>query len=493
MKRLRLKISESDFAELQRLVFADMPNEAGAFALAGAAEHEHGTDFLIRRVVSVPRECVQLQQEYRLEICSRAVNGLAGLCEANGLGAMLCHSHPTDSPYSPSDDHGESRVVETLRHFIPHDAPTVSLLFTPGSVIGRVWLRDKPEPVPLNEIRVIGRCIKRIVVGSELMESAPSESYDRQVRAFGCEGQASIQKTRVGIVGVGGTGSPTAEQLVRLGVDDLILIDPDEFSSSNLSRVYGSFAPTWLDRLRSLGRATLKVDVVARHLRRINPSVRIRTIAQNVVRSEAAMALRDRDVIFLCTDDHWGRAVVNQIAYQYLIPAINIGTSICSRDGWLTQAIGVVDVLRPNSACLWCKQFLNPDRIAAESMPLRDRRKRAHEGYVQGIDTPTPSVISITTMLSAMAVNAFLQLVTDLAGDLGGISRLNADMLSGSVRRGTTNIADRCVCREVNGFGDLRALATVSEWPGTRRHRAQNPVESLSPEPVRPGLSSERQ
>ena len=25
-----------------------------------------------------------------------------------------------------------------------------------------------------------------------------------------------------------------------------------------------------------------------------------------------------------------------------------------------------------------------------------------------------------------------------------------------SVRRGTTNIADRCVCRDVNGFGDLR-------------------------------------
>ena len=178
---------------------------------------------------------------------------------------------------------------------------------------------------------VIGRCIKRIVGGNEPTESGLSECYDRQVRAFGHEGQTSIQKTRVGIVGVGGTGSPTAEQLVRLGVNDLVLIDPDEFASSNLSRVYGSFAPSWRDRLRLLGRAQLKVDVVARHLRRINPRIRIRTIAQNVVRDEAAMALRDRDVIFLCTDDHWGRAIVNQIAYQYLIPTINIGTSIGSR------------------------------------------------------------------------------------------------------------------------------------------------------------------
>jgi len=64
-----------------------------------------------------------------------------------------------------------------------------------------------------------------------------------------------------------------------------------------------------------------------------------------------------------------------------------------------------------------------------------------------------------------MAANAFLQLVTDSAGDLGGTSRLYADVLSGSVRRGTTNIEDRCTCRDVGGFGDLKRLDTVGAWP----------------------------
>ena len=131
MKKLRLKIAEKDFEELQRLVLADMPREAGAFALAGLAKHDDYTDIIVRRPVPIPKGLFRVQHEFRLEMHTQAINGLVALCEANKLGAILCHSHPEDSPYSPSDDYGEYRVFSTLWKFIPSNAPTASLLFYP--------------------------------------------------------------------------------------------------------------------------------------------------------------------------------------------------------------------------------------------------------------------------------------------------------------------------------------------------------------------------
>ena len=464
MGPFRLKITRKDFDALRNLVLADMPNEAGAFALAGSTTNTSGTDIIVRRVLTVPRSCVDVQREYRLELGSRALNGLAALCEANRIGAVLCHSHPTDSPYSPSDDHGEHRVFETLRRFMPIDAPTASLLFSPDSVAGRVWLPNRSTPVDLSEIVILGRYTQRInpsvVPGSVHFDA---QLYDRQVRAFGVDGQGLIGRAKVGVVGVGGTGSAAAEQLVRLGVPDIVLVDPDSYERSNLTRVYGSFDSTgrspWWRRQRCLR----KVDVVASHLRKIAPAARIRTVAKSVVEPQAAAILRDRDVILLCTDDHWGRAIVNQLAYQYLIPTINVGTSLRGKNGNLQHAVGVLDVLRPDQPCLWCKQALSAAQIAVESMPQEDRQARVQEGYVEGVDTPAPSVVSITTNLASQAVTVFLQLLTDFMGDTGEISRLNYDVLTGTVGRGATNIASRCVCRNVRGFGDLKPLFTVAK------------------------------
>ena len=157
MKAYRIKIAGKDFEKLKGLVFANMPKEAGAFALAGVTEYRGGSDIIIRRPIAIPKEYFSLQHEFRLEISSKAINGLAALCEKNGLGAVLCHSHPEDIPYSISDDHGERRIFEVLRQFLLPNAPTASLLFYPSGVRGRVWLPDSIKPVSISEIVVVGR------------------------------------------------------------------------------------------------------------------------------------------------------------------------------------------------------------------------------------------------------------------------------------------------------------------------------------------------
>ncbi len=467
----RLKIAENDFEALRRLTLASWPKEAGAFALAGVARLPSTTDIIVRRAVAVPHNQFIVQHEYRLEVSAEAVNGLISLCEANGLGAVLCHSHPGKIPYSPSDDYGEQRIFEILHRFIPENAPTASLLFHPGGVTGRVWLRNGMKPVPLSEIVVIGSSIHRIYAGdsTEPVRRVDDAVYDRQVRAFGTDGQALISRATVGIVGVGGTGSPTAEQLVRLGVQDLILVDPDVLEPSNIARVYGTFASQMhRPALRFGDRHLWKAKVVSAHLKKINPKVKARVICENVVQTEVALALRDRDFLFLCTDDHWGRSIVNQIAYQYFIPTINLGARISSDGKSISSAVGVVDILRPETPCLWCRQFLRADRIAAESMPRAMRQPLEAEGYVEGVDTTAPSVVSMTTTVSGLGVTLFLHLVTGFMGHSASIVRLNYDVLEGTIRRGTTLIADKCVCRNVRGFGDLKDLPTVVDMPGLK-------------------------
>jgi len=466
----RLKIAEADFEQLRAWVLSDYPREAGAFALAGARHRNDGTDVLVRRPVEVPRALFQVQREERLEVSSQAVNGLAALCEVNKTGAVVCHSHPEDTPYSPSDDYGEQRVFETLVPFVPGPAPLASLLFHPAGVRGRIWIPSQGRFVPMSEILVIGRCVRRIKAGGlgKIVATEVDGIYDRQIRAFGKEGQFLISGAKVGVVGVGGTGSATAEQLARLGVTDIVLVDPDTFSPSNLSRMYGTFATKRRRRWWPWNPANgphLKVDLVAEHLVRIQPGIRATRIPQSVVLRNAAQALLDRDVLFLCTDEHWGRSVVNELAYQYLIPTINLGMSIRSRDSRITGGSGAVDVVRPGTACLWCSQFLNAGRITAESLSRKKRRILHGEGYVEDLDTPTPSVISVTTTLSGMAVTAFLQIMTDFMGSAGAISHLRYDIMTGSVRRGTTDAAAGCVCQKVKGYGDLRPLTTLESLP----------------------------
>ena len=64
--------------------------------------------------------------------------------------------------------------------------------------------------------------------------------FDRQIRAFGQDIQKQLKRMIVGVVGLGGTGSAITEQLIRLGVGELLIADKQRFEKSNVNRVYGS-------------------------------------------------------------------------------------------------------------------------------------------------------------------------------------------------------------------------------------------------------------
>lgn len=462
MKKNRLKISKNDFEELKSLVFKDWPLERGAFALAGINTQGNYTDILVRRIVEVPQDMFRLQNELRLEIHPKATNGLIALCEVNNLCAVICHSHPKESGYSTSDDYGEKRMFDTISGFLPDGFPMISLLLAGDSVKGRVWTKHSKRPIDISEIIVIGNSIEKFKKTKAKTSNRSETLYNRQILAFGSIGQKLVQETKVGIVGVGGTGSPIAEQLVRLGVNDLVIVDKDILEQSNLTRMYGTYQTdfSWWQKFRSRG--LFKASIVKSHLQKINPKANILAIQGDVVHHENASRLLDRDVIFLCTDEHWGRSIVNQIAYQYLIPTINLGLRIDSDKGIIKGAAGGVDILTPDKPCLWCRGFLSSDRIHAESLPKAERKALLREGYVEDIDTPTPSVINFTSTLASLAVTQFLQLITDFNQADPIPDRMNYFIQENEVSEGNVGGSQpSCICKKHKGFGELKSLNTL--------------------------------
>ncbi len=462
MRQFEIRIAQSDLERLKELLWEIPGVESAAFLLAGHHQVGDRTILLVRRVVEIPARDYRVRNGYRIELSTRAINGLASLCEANKLTAILAHSHPGDTPYSSSDDHGERRVSQVLQSFVPGGL-IGSILMTPARTYGRVWLPNG-ESRPLSRLTSVGRAIRRVPIEGGQDEGFSlnnSEMHARQILAFGRDGQEAIGTTKVGIVGTSGTGSPLAEQLVRLGVQDLVLIDRDVFENSNRSRVYGSrykdAYPSFWRRL--FGWVTQpKVKIVANWLREINPEVQLKVIVGDVTEKSVAEQLLDRDIIFACTDDHWGRSILNQIAYQYLIPVVNLGIVITSARGKISHGMGVVQVLRPDHGCLWCSGYLSSDRIRAESLPESERKQLQGEGYLLGINEPAPSVVTLTTTVSGLAGTLFLQLVTDFMGRGGNISRLNYFVMEGVVRRGRVPQKDGCVCTKVRGKGDSKTL-----------------------------------
>lgn len=95
------------------------------------------------------------------------------------------------------------------------------------------------------------------------------ECYERNFPALTNAQQLTLFQSRVLVAGLGGLGGSQAALLARVGVGSLWLADGDVFTSSNLNR-------QWLATRKTLGQS--KTKVTARHLKDINPALRLTVI-----------------------------------------------------------------------------------------------------------------------------------------------------------------------------------------------------------------------
>jgi molybdopterin/thiamine biosynthesis adenylyltransferase len=313
---------------------------------------------------------------------------------------VFVHSHPGSAPpeFSPTDDQGEIHLAKFLSVRAPSTKP-VAVVVSTGGWRARCLSTDAP-------VRIVS-------VGAQLQvlfdpnntQGSASLKFDRQVRALGAAGQKHLESLTVAIVGVGGTGSIAAEQLAYLGVRKFILIDPDRVDITNLNRVVGA-------RASDVGR--FKTDVIVDMIARIIPDQVSHHIVGDVTRTRVARELRNADFIFSCTDSHGSRAVIQQIAYQYLIPCIDVGSVISASDGHITGIYGRVQALAPGLPCFTCCELLDSEEVRRDMMNAEERRRDA---YIPGTHEPAPAVISINGTVTSIAITMFLAMTVGVPSD----------------------------------------------------------------------------
>jgi molybdopterin-synthase adenylyltransferase len=434
MSRLVL-IAEQLVSLRQRLLEQD--RESCAILLGRSVEVDGHLARLVVRESVIPENAAyshrsavsaQLRPEFVGEVSQRARNA--------GQSLVFVHTHPNGpAVFSKIDDAGELELRPFLERRLPF-ARHAALLISPNAMIAREIGTDSP-------LRVIG--VGARIVWGETVDADLSHRYDRQIRVFGPRSQGRLKKMRVAIVGLGGTGSVVLQQLVHLGVRDLVLIDPDVVEESNLNRLVGTTA-------RDLGRS--KVDVAAELAARINPDVRVEARKESVLQAATARSLAANDFVFNCTDSHGSRAVINQVAYQYLIPVIDMGVVIAVSQAKISHIVGRVQLLAAGVACMTCSNLLNPEQVRRDLLTEFERQK---DPYISGGVEHAPAVISLNSTVASLAVTMFLNTAIHVPG---AARFLNYDAINGVVRPAVCATHPSCVVCSYRG-----ALARADEWP----------------------------
>lgn len=329
------------------------------------------------------------------------------LAEADGMGAaaIWVHTHPgMDSVPQPSthDEEVDRQIADLfrLRSGNPFYGTLIVSPCANGNAFTGYLQREGEAYVAIVRLWEVGDRL-RLTRSFNLPDLDIQPIFDRNVRAFGGSVQQTLGALHVGIVGCGGTGSAVAEQLVRLGVRNLVLFDSDILSASNVTRVYGSSAS-------DVGRA--KVDTLADHLQHIAPDTRCDLVKNMITMAPAAHHLCNCDVVFGCTDDNAGRLVLSRFSTYMLTPVIDSGVLLTSdADGTLLGIDGRVTTLVPGQACLVCRGRIDLARAGDELLTPDERRRREDEGYAPGLGRTEPAVVTFTTVVAATAVSELLE------------------------------------------------------------------------------------
>lgn len=395
----KLVFPASLYARFRVVAFEDAPLETAAFVLAAPVKAPDGFwRLIVRDVIFAEDSDYTLRTETRVKLRPDAVARAVQQARFEGLSVILAHTHPcgTTGP-SEHDLSGEAVLLPTLRRRVP-DAPHGRLILWPDGLHAALFDLDG-NTVPL-DVHVVGREVQ--VFSSEgTLPKAQLDVYHRQALALGEIGQRRLRYLTFGIVAAGGTGSLVAQQLAHLGVTNVKLIDFDLVEGTNLNRLVGS-QPSDVDRP--------KVDVTHDLMMRVNPAATVEALRADVTFTDVARELLDVDFAFICTDSHGSRAVLSQLAYQYLLPMINLGVGIHADASGL-QMVGTVHMLAPGLACLSCSGDIHPAKARED---LLTEAQRQADPYVTGVQVPQPAVISINSVVAGLAVTMMLGALTDL-------------------------------------------------------------------------------
>lgn len=379
------------------IVALDHKDESAWIGIARVALD--GGLLLVSELRAVPDAFYEDRGPQRMRISSRGfMPAFTAAARDEAAIPVFVHTHPRMTPRPSELDDTVDDLLRALAESRTGRPGYASIIVggspTAPRVTGRAW-RTAESVEPLDRLRVAGPHLRPLLADDREGEGPPPAMFDRQVRAFGPEGQRLLRALTIGVVGAGGTGSPTVEQLARLGVGRLLVIDDDTVDRRNVTRIHQSVES-------DVGR--LKVDVAGGSAEAFGTGTVVEPIPEKAISNAVVRRLAACDIVFGCTDDHAGRLVLSKLAYHYLVPVIDLGVQVDVGDGRVRGVHGRVTFAAPGYPCLECRGQVDLRLAAAEQMDPEERARQAGEGYVPGIGEAAPAVVPFTTLTSAAAV-----------------------------------------------------------------------------------------
>lgn len=398
--KVNFKLTECQHNKLQIHLHPGDGLEAVAFGLCGRLNTEKTNILLLHELYLLPyNECERAEDFVKWKIDN--VQHLLEKALANDYAIVKFHSHGIkDSDFSKLDDISDKSFFECVYGWTDTEFPHASMIMYPdGSFKGRA-IDKKQEFHTLYSTNIVGENINKTIYSEDILTSDFLEFTDRNTQAFGDKTTKILKSLKIGVVGCSGTGSPTIEQLVRLGVGELVLVDNDRGELANMNRIYG----LTMDDVKT---NELKVNSIKKHIDSIGLGTTVIALPFLVQEKQSVVnELASCDLIFGCVDSAEGRYYLNLISHYYLVPLIDIGVKLSADGkGGIDSINGNIHYVQPGSASLLERNVYSSQRLADEEVKRTDPEEfEKRQVYFDNINVASPAVISVNTLHSSLAV-----------------------------------------------------------------------------------------
>jgi molybdopterin/thiamine biosynthesis adenylyltransferase len=432
--------------ELRALLLGHSPREAAAFLSAEPS----GDELVLRDVRAfTAEEMTDRGGELTLHEDVQA-RELARIKRA-GHALVEVHTHPGAAgpvQFSSLDDVELGSFARYVSHKLP-GRPFGALVLGQTGYAGRTWIAGAAEDLfvePVGERAMTPMFVSR----RTRPRASDDERYDRQIRGLGTRGQALVAGLRIGVVGVGGTGSVAVQQLAHLGVRSFVLVDDDRVEPTNLPRLTGA---SCLDaKLRRR-----KTAVARRLIRRVaGRRAGLTVIATGDLRTlESLKALRGVDLIVGCVDNDGARIVMTELAAAHLVPYLDIGVGMENDSDGAAVMGGRVGFFLPGGPCLRCADEIDEAEAAEDLSPKALRELRVARGYAADRRIE-PALMPLNSSVASLAMIEFLAFATGVRA-VEPFSRYDA--LRGRITRLRVERDPDCtLCVAAHGMGDRQSV-----------------------------------
>jgi hypothetical protein len=215
-----------------------------------------------------------------------------------------------------------------------------------------------------------------------------------------------LTSTKIGIVGLGGTGSYVLDLVAKTPVREIHLFDGDHFYSHNAFRSPGAAS---LDDLR---RASKKVQYYTQQYARI----RKRIFAHDVfINASNVDQIRDCDFIFLCMDKNVAKGEIAKALEEWSKPFIDVGLDVIALDD---QGVLLGDVRVTTS------DDRKRDHFRRRVSLLDDPREAEYDRNIQIAD-----LNALNASLAVIKWKKLMGFYQDLEGEHHSVYSINVNML----------------------------------------------------------------